>query len=126
VLHGEEERTQVSTYDRELWDESFRQDPDHVMVSDRIVEGEIEDLPVGRALTEGGILLIAEWDKSMNKVWHFSEDELLSPGQIVELLPELKIERSEVLHMQHIFAPDDPRAYAGTSAKVAFVRARRR
>jgi SAM-dependent methyltransferase len=78
-----------------------------------------------KALAPGGTLLVAEWDKSMSEVWGFSEDELLSPGQIVELLPGLEIEKAEVRRLENVFSANDPRAQNGTSANVAFVRARK-
>ena len=78
-----------------------------------------------RALAPGGTLLVAEWDKSMAAIWSFAEDDLPSPEQIVELLPGLVIERAEVRRLEHAFPADDPRAHSGTSANVAFVRARK-
>jgi len=78
-----------------------------------------------KALAPGGTLLVAEWDKSMSVVWGFAEDELLSPEQIVELLQGLEIEKAEVRHVENVFSAEDPRAQKGTSANVAFVRARK-
>ena len=78
-----------------------------------------------KALAPGGTLLVAEWDKSMSEVWNFAEDELLSPEQIVVLLPGLEIEKAEVRRLQDIFPGDDPRAQEGSSANIAFVRARK-
>jgi len=78
-----------------------------------------------KALAPGGTLLVAEWDKSMTEVWGFAEDDLPSPEQIVELLPELVIERAEVRHLENVFPAADLRAHRGTSANVAFVRARK-
>ena len=78
-----------------------------------------------KALAQGGTLLVAEWDKSMSEVWNFAEDELMSPGQIAALLPGLEIEKAEVRRLQNVFSGDDPRAQGGSSANVAFVRARK-
>jgi hypothetical protein len=78
-----------------------------------------------KALAEGGTLLVAEWDKSMTEVWGFAEDELLSPEQIVALVPGLVVEMAEVRHFENVFSCDDPRAQKGPSANVAFVRARK-
>jgi SAM-dependent methyltransferase len=79
-----------------------------------------------RALAQGGTLFVAEWDKSMSEVWGFAEDDLLSPEQISELLPGLEIEKAEVRHLENVFSSaDDPRAQQGSSAKVAFIRARK-
>ena len=78
-----------------------------------------------KALSQGGTLLVAEWDKSMAEVWGFAEDELLSPEQIVGLLPGVEIEKAEVRRLQNIFPDGDPRAHSGASANVAFVRARK-
>jgi SAM-dependent methyltransferase len=78
-----------------------------------------------RALAQGGTLLVAEWDRSMSEVWGFDEGELLSPEEIVDLLPGVEIEKAEVRRLEHAFADDDPRAHGGSSADVAFVRARK-
>ena len=78
-----------------------------------------------KALSQGGTLLVAEWDKSMAEVWNFAEDELLSPEEIVGLLPGVEIEKAEVRRLQDVFPDDDPRAHSGSSANVAIVRARK-
>jgi SAM-dependent methyltransferase len=79
-----------------------------------------------KSLAQGGTLLVAEWDKSMGEVWGFAEDELLSPEQIAALLPGLEIEKAEVRRLENVFpSHDDPRAHKGSSANVAFVRARK-
>jgi SAM-dependent methyltransferase len=78
------------------------------------------------ALSPGGTLIIAEWDRSMSDVWLFGEDDLKSPEQIVALLPGLEIEVAEVRCIEDAFSsPDDPRGLAGPTANVAFVRARK-
>ena len=197
---------------REFWNDTYKDAPDQVMVSDRVLEQELLDLPVGtaldlgcgsganalslaergwsvvgvdwaqtaidlatrsaretrldatfhvgdittwehptqfdlvistyalpggedskrtldtamKALAPGGTLLVAEWDKSMAKVWGLAEGDLPSPEEIAELLPGLEIEKAEVRHLEEIFASDDDlRALYGTSAKAAVVRARR-
>jgi hypothetical protein len=62
----------------------------------------------------------------MSAVWAFGEDDLMTPEQIAELLPGLQIEKAEVRRLEDAFGSDqDPRAHAGRSANVAFVRARR-
>jgi SAM-dependent methyltransferase len=78
-----------------------------------------------KALSQGGTLLVAEWDKSMAEVWNLAEDELLSPEEIVGLLPGVEIEKAEVRRLQDVFPDDDPRAHSGSSANVAIVRARK-
>jgi 2-polyprenyl-3-methyl-5-hydroxy-6-metoxy-1,4-benzoquinol methylase len=78
-----------------------------------------------KALAQGGTLLVAEWDRSMSEAWGFGEGELLSPEEIVELLPGVEIEKAEVRRLEHAFADDDPRAHGGSPANVAFVRARK-
>jgi 2-polyprenyl-3-methyl-5-hydroxy-6-metoxy-1,4-benzoquinol methylase len=77
-----------------------------------------------KAVAPGGTLIIAEWDKSMAEVWHFDADDLMTPDEIAVLLPGLEVERAEVRRIQ-AFTEGDPRAYAGLTANVAFVRARR-
>jgi SAM-dependent methyltransferase len=78
-----------------------------------------------KALAPGGTLLVAEWDRSMAEVWGFAEDELPAPDQVVELLPGLVIEKSEVRRLEDIFSVDDPRAQHGSWVNVMFVRARK-
>jgi 2-polyprenyl-3-methyl-5-hydroxy-6-metoxy-1,4-benzoquinol methylase len=78
-----------------------------------------------RVLAPGGTLIIAEWDESMGEVWAFMKEELLSPGKIALMLADLEVEKSEVRRFDNFFSPDDPRAFAGTAAAVAFVRARK-
>lgn len=78
------------------------------------------------SLAKGGTLIVAEWDRSMSEVWGFAEGELLTPDQIVALLPGLEIEKAEVRHLENAFpSPDDPRRHAGSTANVAFVRAQK-
>ncbi len=76
-----------------------------------------------KALSQDGTLLVAEWDKSMSKVWSFAEDELMSPEQIVQILPGLEIEKAEVRHLPDVFS--DSCAEKGSFANVALVRARK-
>jgi hypothetical protein len=78
-----------------------------------------------KALARGGTLLVAEWDRSMTEAWNFAEGDLLSPEEISELLPGLEIEKAEVRRVVDAFPSDNPRANEGTSANVAFVRARK-
>ena len=79
-----------------------------------------------KGLAPGGTLLVAEWDRSMSAVWGFEKDALMTPQQIAEHLPDLQIEKAEVKHLEKAFASDDdPRAQSGSSANVAFVRARK-
>jgi len=78
------------------------------------------------ALAKGGTLILAEWDRSMSQVWGFAEDDLMSPEQIVALLPGLEIEKAEVRRVVDAFASaEDPRGGHGSAANVAFVRARK-
>lgn len=78
------------------------------------------------ALARGGTLIVAEWDQSMGEVWGFGEDELMTPAQIVALLPGLEIEKAEVKRIEDPFSsPEDPRGHQGSAANVAFVRARK-
>jgi SAM-dependent methyltransferase len=78
------------------------------------------------ALAQGGTLIVAEWDRSMGQVWGFAEDDLMTPDQIVALLPGLEIEKAEVRHVENAFpSPGDPRGDGGAAANVAFVRARK-
>lgn len=76
-----------------------------------------------KALDCGGTLIITEWDTSMGEVWEFMKDDLLSPQDIVDMLPGLIIEKAEVIHVDEMFGKDDHRAIAGTWANVALVRA---
>ncbi|MEZ4863256.1 MAG: methyltransferase domain-containing protein [Caldilineaceae bacterium] len=79
-----------------------------------------------QALAPGGTLLVAEWDRSMAALWNFDPDELMTPAQIVALLPGLTIEKAEVIRIEDMFAsPDDPRGGAGAKATIALVRARK-
>ncbi len=73
----------------------------------------------------GGTIIIAEWDRSMAEVWPFDASDLTTPEDIVAEMAGLEIVRAGVQRIE-VFAPDDPRAFAGTSASVAFVRAVRR
>ena len=78
------------------------------------------------ALAKGGTLIVAEWDRSMSEDWGFAEDDLPTPGQIAALLPGLEIETAEVRQVEDAFSsPDEPSGQAGSTANVAFVRARR-
>lgn len=77
------------------------------------------------ALKPGGILIIVEWDASMAKVWDFDEDELATPEQIAAQIHDMQIEKAEFRRIDGIFTRDDPRAFAGTSANIMYVRARK-
>lgn len=76
------------------------------------------------ALALGGTIIIADWDKSMAKVWGFPEDELLSPEEITAQLPGIYIEAAEVREID-AFEKEDPRYVEGARAKAAFVRGRK-
>lgn len=76
------------------------------------------------SLALGGTILIADWDKSMAKVWGFPEEELLSPEEIAALLPGIYIETAEVREID-AFEKEDPRYVEGAKAKAAFVRGRK-
>ncbi|MEZ4729942.1 MAG: class I SAM-dependent methyltransferase [Caldilineaceae bacterium] len=79
-----------------------------------------------QALAPGGALLVAEWERSMADVWNFDPNDLMTPAQIVALLPGLTIEKAEVIRIEDMFAgPDDPRGEAGRAANIALVRARK-
>jgi SAM-dependent methyltransferase len=78
------------------------------------------------ALAPGGTLIVAEWDRSMAGVWGFGEDDLMTPEQIVDLLPGLEVEKAEVRHIEDPFTSSDgARGQDGSVANVALVRARR-
>jgi len=64
-----------------------------------------------KALKKGGIIIIAEWDKTMTKVWGIHEDELASPEEIVNGLRDVEIQSAEVRHIQSVpSSPQDLRA----------------
>ncbi len=75
-----------------------------------------------KALSPGGTLIVADWDRSMAEVWPFDAQDLTTPEEIAALLVGVGIERREVRRIE-VFAKDDPRASSGTAANVAFVRA---
>ena len=68
-----------------------------------------------KALARGGTLFVVEWDSSMSTAWFVRLNQLMSPEQIAELLPELDIEKAEVRRL----------ADNGLSASIAVVRARK-
>lgn len=77
------------------------------------------------ALAPGGSLIVVEWDRSMSDAWGLGEDELMTPEQIVDLLPGLQIEKAEVRLIEAPFpVSDDPRGHTSV-ANVALVRARK-
>jgi SAM-dependent methyltransferase len=78
-----------------------------------------------RALAPGGTLLVAEWDTSMTEAWGFSEGDLPSPEGMAKLLPGLLIETAEVRRVMNPLPQEEPQPQSGTSANVAFVRARK-
>jgi SAM-dependent methyltransferase len=77
------------------------------------------------ALAPGGILIVAEWDRSMSDVWGFGEDDLMTPEQIVDLLPELEVEKAEVRYVEDPFGSSEDARGQVHSANIALVRARR-
>jgi SAM-dependent methyltransferase len=78
------------------------------------------------ALAAGGTLIVAEWDQSMAEGWGFDLDELPTPEEIVDMLPEMDIEVAEVRTFPDMFdSTDDFRGQHGPGANVAFVRARK-
>ena len=78
------------------------------------------------ALAKSGTIIVAEWDRSMSEVWPFDADDLMTPEQIVALLPGLEIEKAEMRQIDDMFTnPDDPRRHGDSWANIAFVRARR-
>jgi ubiquinone/menaquinone biosynthesis C-methylase UbiE len=79
-----------------------------------------------KALAPGGTLIVAEWDRSMSAVWGFGQDDLMTPDQIVDLLPGLEIEKAEVKRVEDPLAsPDDMRGHERSTANVALVRVRK-
>ena len=76
------------------------------------------------ALSPGGTLIVADWDRSMAEVWPFEAEDLATPEEIADQLAGLQVERLEVRRIE-AFAKDDPRASGGTAAKVAFGRSSR-
>lgn len=93
--------------------------------SERVLETAV------RALAPGGTLIVLEWDKSMAKVWHFDEGDLMSPQEMAALLPGLVIEKAEVRQVKHAFGDGDDglsehsRQREQAIANVALVRARK-
>ncbi len=77
------------------------------------------------ALKAGATLIVAEWDVSMAQVWGFVESDLTSLNQIARSLTGMEVETAEVKRLDDIFTEDDPRAFAGTSANIVFVRAQK-
>ncbi len=79
-----------------------------------------------QALRPGGILLVAEWDRSMSAVWGIEAEELTTAAELAAALPELIIEQAELRRIPNMFSdPADPRARAGAAASIAFLRARK-
>lgn len=77
------------------------------------------------ALAPGGTLIVAEWDPSMAERWEWEDGALQDAEELASLLTGLEIEKTEVRHLERVFASDDLRAKTGTWANVALVRARR-
>ncbi len=80
-----------------------------------------------QALNPGGMLVIAEWDRSMAEIWDFAEDELWSKDALATALSTIatpmRIESCEVQHVVDMFVDrTDPRAQAGTSTNVVVTR----
>ena len=79
-----------------------------------------------RALQPGGILLVAEWDRSMSASWGIDAEELTTPAELAAATPGLVIEKAELRCIADMFHdPADPRGSAGPGARVAFLRARK-
>ena len=79
-----------------------------------------------QALRPGGILLVAEWDRSMSSEWGVSPEEFVTVAELSSAVPELDIEKAEVRDIPDMFAdPADPRARYAPGARVAFLRARK-
>ena len=80
-----------------------------------------------KSLAPGGTLIVVEWDKSMAEVWHFEEDALMSPEEIVALLPGLEIEKAEVRQVIDPFEQGSPGEHESSNSmvNVALVRARK-
>jgi len=78
------------------------------------------------ALADGGVLLVVEWDVSMQKEWGFDDGDFMPLSDITETLSDLTIEKAEVRRISEMFSdPDDYRYSAGREANIAFVRARK-
>jgi len=58
-------------------------------------------------------------------VWDFDENDLTSPDKLAARLSGLELERAEVRRLDGVFAEEDMRASAGTSANIVFLRARK-
>lgn len=79
-----------------------------------------------RSLSPGGILVIAEWDRSMSSVWGLGAGEFTTAEELAGMLPQLIIEKAERRNIPDMFNDSmDPRALAGPGARVAFLRARK-
>jgi len=76
------------------------------------------------ALRSGGTLIIIEWDRAMAPVWGIEADELVSPQELVDLLPGMDVLRAEVHALSGMFPPDDPRG-GQEPVHVALVQAER-
>ena len=59
-----------------------------------------------KSLAPGGTLIVVEWDKSMNEVWHFAEGDLMSAGEIAANLPVLEIEKEEFRQVENPFGSE--------------------
>ena len=79
------------------------------------------------ALAEGGTLLVVEWDVSMMEVWEFFEDgDFLPLPEMIEILSDLTIDRTEVRRVSEMFSdPEDARYEFGREANIAIFRAKR-
>ena len=77
-----------------------------------------------KALSPGGTLIVADWDRSMAALWPFDAADLTTPEEIAGQLGDLEIERREVRQIE-AFTVGDPRASSGTAANVVVVRSRR-
>ena len=79
------------------------------------------------ALAPGEILLVLEWDRSMSNIWGIGEEDLVTPEQIVFLLPGLEIEIAETRQVEDMFpCNDDYRYQWGRTANIAYVRTKKK
>jgi SAM-dependent methyltransferase len=78
-----------------------------------------------RSVSDGGTIVIAEWNTSMASVWGFRECELFTPERIASEMNGFDIQVQEVRRIDSFFDADDPRAIHGRWAEIAVVRATR-
>jgi SAM-dependent methyltransferase len=91
-------------------------------------DGEAALRTAASALAPGGVLLVVEWDISMQEEWGFEDGDFVSLATMREIVTGLglQIEKAEVRKVSEMFSdPEDHRYEAGRQASIAFIRARR-